>query len=119
MSKILIVDDALFMREVIRGILEAGGYTELSEAEDGQAALERFSEDKPALVILDITMPNMDGIETLRRIKAMDKGAKVVMCSAIGQERQMMNAIALGAADYIVKPFKPENMLRVIKKVIG
>ena len=119
MAKILIVDDAMFMREVIRGILTQGGYSELLEAEDGAAAVELYRRELPALVILDITMPKMDGIETLRQIKEMDPQAKVVMCSAIGQEKQIMNALALGASEYIVKPFKPDGMLGVIKKMIG
>ena len=119
MGKILIVDDALFMRRVIQGILKEGGYSDLLEAPDGGSAVEVFREERPELVILDITMPGLDGIETLRRIKEIDKDAKIVMCSAIGQEKHMMKAVAMGAAEYVVKPFKPEALLNVIRKVIG
>ena len=119
MSKILIVDDALFMRSIIKGILETGGFTETCEADDGDTAVEVFNLEKPDLTILDITMPRQDGIETLKQIKAAAPQAKVLMCSAIGQESQIVSAIQLGAEDYIVKPFKPDQILRVVGKILG
>lgn len=119
MKKILIVDDAMFMREVIRGILQSGGYTELIEAEDGEAALAQYKLHKPDLVILDITMPGVSGLETLKQLRDIDNLARIVMCSAIGQDKQMLRAIQMGAVDYIVKPFKPESMLRIIKNALA
>lgn len=119
MSKIMIVDDAAFMRSVIKGILEAGGYTDTCEAGDGDTALYMFTKEKPDLTILDITMPNQSGIETLKKMLALDPQAKAIMCSAIGQEKQIVEAIQAGAIDYIVKPFKPEQMIRSINKILG
>lgn len=119
MSKILIVDDALYMRKVIGGILESGGYKDNIEAANGEEALHKFEEDAPDLVLLDITMPNMDGIEVLQKMRAMNSGPTIVMCSAIEQSTKMMRAISLGASEYIVKPFTPDDLLSVIKKVIG
>ncbi len=118
MNKILIVDDAAFMRSVIRGILEKGGYGDFCEAEDGDTAFERYKEYLPDLTILDITMPRQDGIETLKQIMGYDPRALVVMCSAIGQEPQIVRAVDLGAKDYIVKPFMPANMLRVVDRYL-
>ena len=118
MNKILIVDDAAFMRSVIRGILEKGGYDDFCEAEDGDVAFSRYREYAPYLTILDITMPRQDGIETLRQIIGFDAAARVVMCSAIGQEPQIVKDINLGAKDYIVKPFRPDNMLRVVDRYL-
>ena len=94
MNKILLVDDAAFMRSVIRGILEKGGYDDFCEAEDGDVAFSRYREYAPYLTILDITMPRQDGIETLRQIIGFDAAARVVMCSAIGQEPQIVKADA-------------------------
>lgn len=119
MSKILIVDDAAFMRSVIKGILETGGFTDTCEADDGDTAMEVFNAEKPDLTILDITMPRQDGIQTLKQIMAADRNARVVMCSAIGQEKQIISAIQLGAEDYIVKPFKPDHILKVVGKALG
>ncbi len=116
MKKILIVDDAIFMRSVIRGILEKGGYTDFCEAEDGVVAFERFQEYAPDLTILDITMPRQDGLVTLKQIMAKSPQACVIMCSAMGQEQQIVKAVQTGAKDYIVKPFMPENMLRVVQR---
>ena len=119
MAKIMIVDDAVFMRSVIKGILESGGWTDTCEADDGDTAVEMYASERPDLTILDITMPRQDGIETLRQIKNINPAAKVIMCSAIGQEKQIIKAVRDGAADYIVKPFKPENMLKVVKSALG
>ena len=105
MYKIMVVDDAGFMRKMVQTHLTKAGYSDFVEGEDGQKAVELYKELKPDLVIMDITMPNMDGIEALRNIKAFDADAKVVMCSAMGQEAMVMEAIKLGALDFIVKPF--------------
>lgn len=118
-KKILIVDDAAFMRMMIKNSLTSNGYTELVEAGDGQLAVEAFKTEKPDLVIMDITMPNMDGLEALKTIKGIDSGAKIVMCSAMGQESMVVEAIQLGALDFIVKPFKPDRILQTVTKVLG
>lgn len=118
MSKILIVDDAGFMRMMIKTHLSKAGYENFMEAEDGMKALEAYQAEKPDLVIMDITMPNMDGIEALRNIKKFDANAKVVMCSAMGQESMVMEAIKLGALDFIVKPFKQDRIVQTVTKVL-
>lgn len=118
-KKIMIVDDAAFMRMMIKNSLTTNGYTNLIEACDGKEAVESYSSEKPDLVIMDITMPNMDGIQALQAIKAMDGGAKVVMCSAMGQESMVVEAIRCGALDFIVKPFKPDRIMQTVSKVLG
>jgi two-component system chemotaxis response regulator CheY len=117
-QKIMIVDDAAFMRMTIKNCLSKAGYTNMVEAADGQIAVGVYQEEKPDLVIMDITMPNMDGIGALKEIKAMDSQAKVIICSAMGQETMVLEAIHLGAADFIVKPFKPDRILQTVKKVL-
>ena len=118
MYKILIVDDAGFMRKMVQTHLSKAGYTEFIEGEDGQRAIDIYKEQKPDLVIMDITMPNVDGIEALRQIKATDSDAKVIMCSAMGQEAMVMEAIKLGALDFIVKPFKAERIIQTVNKIL-
>lgn len=118
-KKILIVDDAAFMRMMIKNSLSKNGYTNLLEAADGQIAVDTYKAEKPDLVIMDITMPNMDGIKALQEIKAIDENAKVVMCSAMGQESMVVDAIRHGALDFIVKPFKPDRVLQTVSKVLG
>ena len=117
-KKILLVDDAAFMRMLIRNTLTTNGYTNILEAADGEIAVSTYSAEMPDLVIMDITMPNKTGIEALKEIKAMDPGAKVVMCSAMGQEAMVVEAIKLGALDFIVKPFKAERILQTVKKIL-
>ena len=119
MAKILLVDDAAFMRMMLKNTLSQAGYTDLIEAEDGVKAVEAYTAEKPDLVFMDITMPNKDGLETLKEIKAMDPGATVVMCSAMRQETMVMDSIKSGAKDFIVKPFKPERVLSTVKKILG
>ncbi|MCI8886000.1 MAG: response regulator [Dorea sp.] len=119
MAKILLVDDAAFMRMMLKNTLTQAGYTDLIEAEDGVKAVEAYTAEKPDLVFMDITMPNKDGLETLKEIKAMDPGATIVMCSAMGQETMVMDSIKSGAKDFIVKPFKPERVLSTVKKILG
>ncbi|WP_099205308.1 response regulator [Scatolibacter rhodanostii] len=118
MYKILIVDDAGFMRKMVQTYLSKAGYDGFIEAADGQQAVDAYRAEKPDLVIMDITMPNMDGIEALRNIKAGDPDSKVVMCSAMGQESMVMEAIKLGALDFIVKPFKQDRIIQTVSKVL-
>ena len=118
-KKIMLVDDAAFMRMMIKDTLTQNGYTNIIEASDGEIACNTYASEKPDLVIMDITMPNKTGIEALRDIKASDPSAKVVMCSAMGQESMVVEAIKLGALDFIVKPFKPDRILATVQKIIG
>jgi len=119
MAKILIVDDAAFMRMMIKDILTKNGYEIAAEAENGQKAIEKYSEARPDLVLMDITMPEMDGIQALKKIKEIDKTANVIMCSAMGQQAMVIEAIQSGAKDFIVKPFQAERVLEAVKKVVG
>ena len=119
MAKILIVDGAAFMREVIRDTLAKSGYTELYEAVDGADAVEKYGEISPDLVLMDITMPNMDGLEALKAIRAKDSNANVVMCSAMGQEAMVMEAVQAGIKDFIVKPFKSDRLLKAVTSIVG
>lgn len=118
MYKIMLVDDAGFMRMMIKNYLSKAGYTNFVEGEDGQRAVELYQQEKPDLVIMDITMPNMNGIDALREIKKIDSSAKVIMCSAMGQESMVMDAITLGAIDFIVKPFKQDRIVQTVNKVL-
>lgn len=119
MAKILIVDDAAFMRMMVKDTLTKSGYTDLFEAVDGADAVEKFKEVQPDLVIMDITMPNMDGLEALKAIKGAKPDANVVMCSAMGQESMVIEAIKSGAKDFIVKPFKPDRILKTVSSIVG
>ena len=114
--RILIVDDAAFMRMMIKDILVKNGYEVVGEAENGQQAVSMYSELKPDLVTMDITMPEMDGITALKNIKAADSGATVIMCSAMGQQAMVIDAIQAGAKDFIVKPFQADRVLEAISK---
>ena len=114
MSKILIVDDAMFMRIMLKDTLEKNGYSDIHEAADGQIAVAMHAELKPDITIMDITMPNMNGLEALKTIKAASPDAVIVMCSAMGQEAMVVEAIKSGAKDFIVKPFKPERVLKTL-----
>ena len=118
-KKILLVDDAAFMRKMIKDTLVKNGYTEVFEAVDGADAVEKFGEIGPDLVVMDITMPNMDGLEALKAIRAKDGSANVVMCSAMGQESMVMDAVRSGAKDFIVKPFKPDRVLKTVNNILG
>ena len=118
MYKILLVDDAGFMRMMIKNYLSKAGYGEFVEGSDGQQAVALYQQEKPDLVIMDITMPNMDGIQALGEIMKVDPKAKVIMCSAMGQESMVMDAIRLGAMDFIVKPFKQERIVQTVNKVL-
>lgn len=120
-KKILLVDDAAFMRMTIKNCLTKAGYEtdSMVEAGDGQQAVDMYENEKPDLVIMDITMPNKDGIQALQEIRSKDPAAKVVMCSAMGQESMVVEAIRLGALDFIVKPFKPDRILQTVQKILG
>lgn len=119
MAKILLVDDAAFMRMMVKDTLTKNGYTDLYEAADGVQAIAQYNEVKPDLVIMDITMPNMDGLEALKEIRKQDPNANIVMCSAMGQEAMVIDAIKSGAKDFIVKPFKPERILKTVTTLLG
>ncbi len=118
-KNILIVDDAAFMRMMINDILTKNGYNVAGEAENGAKAMEKYNELKPDLVLMDITMPEVDGIQALKNIKASDPNAKIIMCSAMGQQAMVIEAIQSGAKDFIVKPFQADRVLEAVKKVIG
>lgn len=119
MAKILCVDDAAFMRMMVKNTLVQNGYTDVYEAVDGADAVAKFEELHPDLVIMDITMPNMDGLEALKAIKAKDPNASVVMCSAMGQEAMVVEAIKSGAKDFIVKPFKADRIIKTVSSIVG
>lgn len=117
--KILIVDDAAFMRMMIKDILSKNGYEVVGEAADGQQAVEQYKEHQPDLVTMDITMPEMDGITALKEIKKLNPNAKVIMCSAMGQQAMVIDAIQAGAKDFIVKPFQADRVLEAIGKALS
>jgi len=119
MARVLIVDDAAFMRMMIKDILEKNGYEVVGEASNGLKGVELYKLEKPDIVTMDITMPEMDGIEAVKAIKVFDPAAKVIMCSAMGQQTMVMDAIRAGAKDFIVKPFQSDRVLEAIKKVLG
>jgi two-component system chemotaxis response regulator CheY len=117
--KVLIVDDAAFMRMMIKDILSKNGYEIVGEAENGQKAVEKWTDLRPDLTTMDITMPEMDGISAVKEIKKLDPGAKVIMCSAMGQQAMVIEAIQAGARDFIVKPFQPDRVLEAVRKAVG
>ena len=119
MAKILIVDDSRTSRKILREILEDAGHTIIGEAVDGEDGYLKYQELKPDVVTLDITMPNKDGIQALKEIKAADPSATCVMCSAMGQQSMVIEAIQSGAKDFIVKPFQADRVLESIRKVLG
>lgn len=118
-KNILICDDAAFMRMMIKDILTKNGYNVAGEAENGVKAIEKFKEISPDLVLMDITMPEMDGIQALKEIKKLDGSATVIMCSAMGQQAMVIESIQAGAKDFIVKPFQPDRVIEAVKKVVG
>ena len=116
---VLVCDDAAFMRMMIKDILTKNGYNIAGEAENGVKAIEKYNELKPDLVLMDITMPEMDGIQALKKIKEADAKATVIMCSAMGQQAMVIESIQAGAKDFIVKPFKAPRVLESITKVLS
>jgi two-component system chemotaxis response regulator CheY len=121
MAKILLVDDAAFMRMMVKNSLTKGGYADATfvEAQDGVDACQKYNDEKPDLVIMDITMPNMDGLQALKKIREGDQNAKVVMCTAMGQESMVVEAIKNGARDFVVKPFNAERICATVKDILG
>ena len=118
-KRVLIVDDALFMRNLLRDIFATAGWQVVAEAENGQRAIEEFNTHQPDLVTMDIVMPEMGGLDAMREILSSHAEAKVVMCSALGQERMVLEAIRAGAKDFIVKPFRDSQVLEVVERVCG
>ena len=116
---ILIADDAMFMRKVIKRALSQGGYDNFVEAGDGVEAVEKYKEYQPDLMLLDITMPERSGLEVLNEVLAFNRNAKVIMCSAVGQEQVIAEAIRCGASDFIIKPFKDEEILKIVTAYEG
>jgi two-component system chemotaxis response regulator CheY len=117
-GRVLLADDALFMREMIREIIEPDGFEVIGEATDGIEAVEQFRRLQPDIVTMDIVMPRLSGIDAVERIVQLDPSAKIIMCSALGQEALVMEALKAGAKDFVVKPFKPEDVLGTLNKVL-
>lgn len=118
-AKVLIVDDAAFMRMMLKDILTKNGYEVIGEAGDGEQAVQMYKELSPDLVTMDITMPEKDGITALKEIKAYDPNAKVIICSAMGQQAMVLDAIQAGARDFVVKPFQADRVIEAVKKTVG
>ena len=118
-KNVLVCDDAAFMRMMIKDILTKNGYNVAGEAENGAKAVEKYNELHPDLVLMDITMPEMDGTQALKKIKEGDPKAVVIMCSAMGQQAMVVEAIQSGARDFIVKPFQADRVLEAVKKAVG
>ena len=119
MANIMLVDDAAFMRMMVKNALTKSGYDNFVEAQDGAEAVKKYGEEKPDMVIMDITMPNMDGLQALKKIREDDPNAKVVMCTAMGQEGMVVDAIKSGAKDFIVKPFNAERIVQTVQTILG
>lgn len=117
MANVLIVDDTMFMRASIRKMLEENGHAVVGEASNGVEAVGKYAEVKPDVVLMDITMPDMNGLDALRLIKEIDSQAKVIMCTAVGQQAMVAKAVELGAQQFIVKPFQAERLIEAIKTV--
>jgi two-component system chemotaxis response regulator CheY len=118
-KSILVVDDAAFMRMMIKDILVKNGYDVVGEAENGARAIEKYKELLPDLVIMDITMPEVDGITAVKEIKKINSDSKIIMCSAMGQQAMVIESIQAGAKDFIVKPFQADRVVEAVKKVVG
>jgi two-component system chemotaxis response regulator CheY len=119
MARVLVVDDALFMRKMVSDTLTKGGHEVIGEASNGAEAVERYRTLGPELTTLDITMPEMDGLEALREIIAIDPSARIIMCSALGQESKVIESIKAGAKDFVIKPFQPERVLAAVSKALA
>ena len=118
-ARVMIVDDALFMRNMLRNIFSEGGFEVIGEAQNGSEAVEKYTQLRPELVTMDIVMPEKSGIEALKEIVAIDGSARIIICSALGQESLIMEALEAGARDFIVKPFKPAKVIEVAQKVLA
>ncbi|MDE5778874.1 MAG: response regulator [Lachnospiraceae bacterium] len=119
MTKILIVDDSRTSRKILKGILESSGYEVIGEATNGQEGYDYYVELKPDIVTMDVTMPVLDGIESLKKIKADYPEAKVIMVTAAGQKAKMVEAVRSGADEFVAKPFDPEQLKTIVEKVVG
>lgn len=119
MARVLVVDDAAFMRKLLTDALVSGGHEVVGEAGNGVEAVARWQELRPELTTLDITMPEKDGLAALAEIMAIDPSAKVIMCSALGQEAKVLEAVKLGAKDFVVKPFQPPRVLEAVEKALA
>lgn len=117
-GRVLLADDALFMREMIREIIEPEGFEVVGEASNGVEAVDRFREFQPDVITMDIVMPKLSGIDAVLQIVELDPSARIVMCSALGQEALVTEALKAGASDFIVKPFKPEDVLGTLARVL-
>ncbi|MGA2765274.1 MAG: response regulator [Spirochaetia bacterium] len=115
---VLIADDLTFIKIVLRDILEKSGFRVVAEASNGDEAIARYLDTRPDVVLMDITMPGMDGLTALRKIRELDPAARVIICSAIGQQRLIFQALEMGAKDYIVKPFQPQRVISALKKAL-
>jgi two-component system chemotaxis response regulator CheY len=118
-STVLVCDDAVFMRTMVSDILSQAGFTVVGEAENGKQAVEKYQQLKPDLVTMDIIMPEMGGIEAVRKITQMDPGARILMCSAMGQQSLVQEALQAGARDFVVKPFQPSRVLEAVQRVLA
>lgn len=118
-KKVLIVDDAAFMRMMLKDILTKNGFEVAAEAENGETAINEFRKVKPDLVIMDITMPELDGVGAVREIRKQHKDASIIICSAMGQQSMVIESIHAGAKDFIVKPFQADRVIEAVKRVLG
>jgi two-component system, chemotaxis family, chemotaxis protein CheY len=119
MARVLVVDDAAFMRKMVSDALVKGGHEVVGEAGNGNEAVARYQELRPEVTTLDITMPEKDGLQALQEIMALDPGARVIMCSALGQESKVLESIKIGAKDFVVKPFQPDRVLGAVDKALS
>ena len=119
MARVLVVDDAAFMRKMVSDALAKGGHEIVGEAGNGLEAVERFQELRPDVTTLDITMPEKDGLAALKEIMAFDPSARVIMCSALGQESKVLESIKAGAKDFVIKPFQPDRVLEAVAKAVA
>ena len=118
-STVLVCDDAVFMRTMVSDILSQAGFTVVGEAENGKQAVEKYQQLKPDLVTMDIIMPEMGGIEAVKKITQMDPSARILMCSAMGQQALVQEALQAGARDFVVKPFQPSRVLEAVQRVLA
>ena len=118
-ARVLVVDDAIFMRKMISDILEGNGMEIVGEADTGALAVEKYKELKPDLVTMDIIMPEMNGIDAVRQIMSNDSQARIVMCSALGQQALVQDALTAGAKDFLIKPFNPSRVIEVVTKILS
>ena len=119
MARVLVVDDAAFMRKMVTDALSKGGHEVVGEGANGEEAVTLYQELKPELTTLDITMPEKDGLQALKDIMSLDPDARIIMCSALGQESKVIESIRAGAKDFVVKPFQPSRVLEAVQRVLG